>query len=218
MPPTEPDDNEAPDDQNSGSVSVSTPSESIRNSPEYRALQAELRKESRKAGNLTQQLAVARGEAETNRAAAEAARQMEQETQLSTILGQDGVAAWNEIAEMASTDQVGAARRFAQLMAKAQSQPAAAASESQSTESTTEVPAVSAPLPPSRTMDSSAPLSRAVTGPDLEALIASEEAKFRAVVDRNLNTSTRNRVTMKERGEGMMAYMNAAYRKALDRA
>ena len=186
---------------------------SIRSSPEFRALEKEHRKTVRALGSANTALAAARTEAEQARLAAEAERQAALESQLNTELGEDGIAAFNELAELSQSDPVAAARRFKELMATAQS---GAESEPPPAPPEPEGAAVSAsvPPPPGATVDGGQPLG---TQPqdEIEALTKPLDARWAATVERNLTPSQRNRVTMKERADALIGFVASAYIKAV---
>ena len=189
--------------------------EAVRNTPEFRALAQQLRTTARENGTLKAAQARIREEAETSRLAAEAQRQAALESQLTDILGADGIAAYQEVAELGATDPVAAARRFAELTkASAQSagQPGPTPLAAPTAPEGVLVPAQTPP-PPSGGVDANAPLMNA-QGEDIAALTGQLDARYAAAVERNQNTATRSRVTMRERADAMIAYLGSAYVKA----
>lgn len=216
-------------DPGTGSPSLTLTPEAIRSSPEFQALERENRKLARQKGDADKAAAEARANAETARQAAEAERQRMLEQTLTDVLGEDGVAAWTEVAELSQTDQVAAARRFAELMAagRAQSAPAGGApagdgdadsdSEGDNVPAPGQPAAPATPPPPSRGLGGGAPLGAAATAEDIDALVTELSDRYQGVVDRNQDPLTRNRVTMRDRAAGMISYLGAAYLKALGR-
>ncbi len=66
------------------------------------------------------------------------------------------------------------------------------------------------PAPP-RGLDANAPLSQPPAPQDPNLAIADQlDGRFNAIVERVQNPDTRRRVTMRERGEGMISYVGAA--------
>jgi hypothetical protein len=187
--------------------------DAVRNSPEYKELARQNRALARQAGTASAAEQRARSEAERVRAAAEAESEAALALELQTSLGEDGVAAFNEIAELSATDPRAAARKMAALIAEARAQnPAAGAATSGQPAPAPEGNVPPAPTP--RGMDAGAPLvPPATTDPDL-ATADALEARYAAVVARNTNPATRNRVTMKERAEGLISYLGASVLRA----
>lgn len=206
----------------SGNPALSMTSDAVRNSPEFQALAKQNRLLARQKGTAEAAAVAARSEAETARQAAEAERNAALVQQLTATLGADGIAAYNEIAELSATDPVAAAVRLAEF-AKAgagQTPPAQAPGATvtpaaQAGEGTVANAAqAQTPPPPSQGADGGQPLGMASTGEDQNAIIASLEKTYSDVVVRNQNFATRNRVTMKDRAAAMIAYVGAAYLKA----
>lgn len=193
--------------------------DAIRNSPEYQAIAEQNRILARQAGDAKAQAAKVREEAERQRQAAEAQRAAAMETQLKEVLGPDGVAAWAEIAELSRTDQVAAAKRFRDLMQGAQSAapaPAAQASAPATTEETvSQTTQAATPPPPTSGLDGGQPLGQSGPSEDLDVEIDRLSTRYNDVVERNQNPATRNRVTMRDRGDAMISFLGAAYLKAL---
>lgn len=192
----------------------STPAD-IKASPEFKAMAKIARDNARAAGTAKAREIVARTAAEQAVQAAEAQRQAQMEAQFTDILGEDGIAAYQEFAELSETDPVGAARRFASLMAAGQTPAAGAAAEAPPTAPEGNVPAPTPPMP-SGAIDGNAPLSPP-PAEDLAALTASLDARYADIVARNQDPLTRNRVTMRERAAGFIAYVGSAYVQATGR-
>lgn len=212
------DDTLAPDDEldaPSAPASVAASPADVKASPEYRALQRRLRTESRERGRLEQQLGTERERA----AAAEADRAAEQEAQIREVLGDDGVDAWNEIADLSSSDPVAAARKLrdfaaqrAQSSPPAQSQPQAGVPPNGGQPVSQNTP----PPPPSSGVGAGVPLGAQGNDNSWGAIRADAQARFDAVVERNQNPATRNRVTMRDRQAGIMAYLEGSYAGAME--
>jgi hypothetical protein len=196
---------------------ASTP-ENVRNSPEFQAVEKKLRTTARQLGRSQAAEARARTAAETARQTAEVERQAALEAQLVDILGADGIATYQEIADLGATDPVAAARRFAELMAKGAQSAGQGAPDPNAPPAP---PAGGAPVPaqtpppPSGGVDGNAPLITA-QGEDIAALTATLDKQFNDVVERNQNTTTRNRVTMRERAGAMIGFLGSAYVKAMN--
>lgn len=190
-------------------------SDAVRNSPEYKELARQNRLLARQAGSATREAETARGAAERARAAAEAESQADLERELMESLGEDGVAAYNEIAELSQTDPRAAARRMAALLKSRGQTPAdviaAATEQPAETEEGNLAPAV--PQPP-RGVDAGAPLSQGVAVDPNVAIAADLEKTYSDVVARNQDPRLRTRVTMKDRANGLIAYLGAAYIKS----
>lgn len=191
---------------------VSAPtSDAVKNSPEYKELQKQMREMARENGTLRRNEATARAEAERQRIERETAEQEAMTNEISDLLGADGLAAWDEFAQLSQTDPRAAARKWAELTGKM----ADARAEQQI--NAPEVPAVPPQQPtpqvppPPRTLDGGAPLQpMAAPDPD-EQIIQQRTKEFQDLAERNLRES--NRVTDRERADGMMGYLEAAYRK-----
>lgn len=191
--------------------------EALRNTPEFRALEKAHRKTARQLGTANRQLSAVRTQAEADRQAAEAERQAALEAHIEATLGEDGVAAFQELAELSQTDPVAAATRFAELMANAQSAPPAAnGGEPTDTDPSQEALVnASVPPPPGGGVDGSAPLQPAPRQDEIEALTRPLDERYAQTVERNLSPLTRNRVTMRERAAALIGYVESAYIKAI---
>ena len=183
---------------------TSLSSEQVRNSPEYRALQAQHRTLARQKGTAERQLAEARADAERAQQTAIASQTAAQQAEIEAILGPDGVEAWNQIAELSANDPVAAARRLAEVRAQ---QPAAAPATGGETVTQPQAPATP---PPPRSIDAGAPLATVASRTE-EERIAQLGQTFSDVVKANQEAA--NRVTMKDRARGGIAYLEAAYRQ-----
>jgi len=203
--------------------SLSLSSETVRNSPEYRELQRQVREASRAKGRAEQDAVTARSEAEQVRQAAEAQRQAVLAEQMASILGEDGVEAFNAIADLSAVDPAEAARKFRELVAQsAQSarmtnpvNPETAASNGGAP-----VPAQQqqTPPPPSAGLSGDAPLGQSTTGIDWDAIAKGSTDRYAEIVARNQDPVTRARVTDRERGEGFMSWLAASYVKGMKAA
>ena len=191
--------------------------EAIRATPEFRALETQLRASARREGSAKKAAGKARTEAETYRQAAEAQRAAALDAEISS-LPEAAVAAYEELAELGQTDPVAAARRLAELLTSAQSAQAPAAGEAAPTAAPTEVPVSggnpSVPPPMSAGADGNVPLNTP-PGEDLDTKTARLDDRYAAVVARNQDPVTRNRVTMRERADGLISYLASAYIKAV---
>lgn len=194
------------------------PADAVRQSPEYKALADQNRALARQAGSARRENEQLRQQAEADRAAAEAARQAAVEQQIIATLGEDGVAVWEDLANLSATDPVAAAKRLAEFaQARAQSAatttppPPAAPSPG---EGNVPAPQSSPTPPPARGLDASASLAPSTSGPDYDEIATGLERSYAEQVERNQNFATRNRVTMRDRGRGFIAYLGAAYLKA----
>lgn len=189
--------------------------EAVKATPEFQALSQQLRQTARENGRLRAAEARIRQEAEQARLAAEAERQTALESQLADILGQDGIATYQEIAELGATDPVAAARKFAELMGKGvQSAPVADVPPAPPPAPGEAIVPAQTPPPPPGGADANAPLLTA-QGEDIAALTGQLDKRYTDVVERNQNPSTRNRVTMRDRADAMISYLGSAYVKAL---
>lgn len=220
-------DGEGEGDGGGNAATTSLTPEQIRNSPEFRALEEQNRLLARQAGSARADLERQRQASEAERQAAEAQRQADQSAAISAMLGPDGVAAWTELAELSQTDQVAAARRFQELVNRTNSgqtaasgaapaatteQPPAGGTEEQVAGQASTTPGT--PPPPPTGVSGAAPLSPATSEVDVDALVAGLTDTYAKTVERVQNPVTRNRVTMRQRGDAFMAYLGAAYVKA----
>lgn len=187
--------------------------DAIRNSPEYKEALRQNRLLARQAAEAKRAEQQARLAAEQARQAAEAQQQADLEAELESTLGADGVAAYNEIAELSQSDPVAAARKLAQLMASARGQtPAAGAPTAPPPAPAPEAPPVATPAPP-RGLGADAPLGQppAANQRDPYDVMADElEARFNAAVERNQDPSRRNRMTMRDRADAVISYVGSA--------
>lgn len=189
-----------------GSSTTTLSPEAVLNSPEYRELTRQNRALARRAGTAERQAAEARATAERERQAAEAREREAQSTEIAAILGDDGVAEWNEIAELAATDPRAAAQRYAELRRKVALPPTLLSADQGGNVTSPAAP------PPPRTLDAGSPLASTVDTSEQE-YIASLEKRFNDGVE--LNQKAPNRFTMRQRADAIIAYAEAAYRKAM---
>jgi len=182
------------------------PADLVRNSPEFRALQEQNRILARKAGSADAAIAAARAEAESVRQAAEAERNAALAQTLRTKLGDDGLAFWNQLSEMSATDPLAAAdllaewRTGGQTPGAAAPKPPAPVPQEGQQQMTPQAPA---PMPSGLHADS--PLGSTTPQESDEETIAAFDKKITDLTTRNYDPLTRNRVTTKERDEGIMA-------------
>lgn len=191
--------------------------DAIKRSPEYQALLKANRSLARANGTLTGQVGTARTQAEEARLAAEATKQAALDAEITAALGEDGVTFWSEFAELAQTDPVAAAKRLAEFRASgvaAQSAAAdadPAAGDPDAGEGGT-VPAQTPP-PSSRGVDGGASLTQPA-GETPDQIVAGLTKTFQDTVERVQDPTTRNRVTMKDRAAGFIAFLGASYVQA----
>jgi len=202
-----------------GNPTLTLPPDLIRNSPEYRELQRQVREGARATGRATAEAASARAEAESVRQAAEAQRQAVLADQMTAILGDEGVDAFNAIADLSAVDPVEAARRFRELVANS-AQNAVAATQTPGTGATTggtQVPEQQqqTPPPPSAGLSGDAPLGQPTTGVDWDEVTKGATDRYAEIVARNQDPVMRARVTDRERGEGFMSWLAASYVKGM---
>lgn len=196
-------------------VSTSMPPEFVRNSPEYQELQRQLRAEARRRGSLEADLAKARAAEEQSRQAAEATAAEAREREIRSIVGDDGLAAWNTIAEQSATDPIAAARTLAELMrgAQATAAPPPAPASPQEAPVTEQTPAPAVPPPPSG-LAAATPLGSPSAADSDAETIAGLERQFAETADRVQNPLTRNRVRQRDIGDAFASYVSAALMKA----
>lgn len=197
-------------------ANLSLTPEQIRNSPEFRAQARENRKLARQLGEAQTAAAAARTEAEGARQAAEAKQQADLVAELTATLGDEGVADYNELVELAATDPTAAARKMAALIAQARVQsPAPGSPPPAPPAPATGAPVVPGTPPPPSGLGADAPLGAPPAAADPNAqLIADLEGTFGSVVERVANPETRRRVTAKDRAAAAIGYIGAAVLKA----
>jgi len=195
------------------------PPEAIRNSPEYKELARQNRQLARQAGAATRAEQMARAETERQRAAAEAQEQADFETEIAATLGEDGVAAYSEIAELTASNPRAAARKLAELIAQVRAQSSTPANGGEAPpapapEGGAPVPPAGTPPPP-RGLGADAPLGQPPAVQDPTAQIITDlEKQYSDVADRVADPTTRRRVTMRDRAGAFIGYVGAAYLKA----
>lgn len=199
--------------------------EAVRNTPEYQAVLRQNRDLARKLGTEKKRAEEARLAAEQIRLAAEAEREAARAAQVRDVLGDDGLAAYSELADLTATDPLAGAKAFRELLDRAmqsgaatrqstatQVQQTATANATSEAHTVPETPA--APPPPSSGIDVSAPLGAATSGEDFDTLVTDLESDVGKVIEQNQNPMARNRVTEAIRREALMKYLGAAYIKA----
>jgi hypothetical protein len=178
----------------------------VRNSPEFRALQEQNRILARKAGTADAAIAAARADAESVRQAAEAERNAALAQTLRSTLGDDGLAFWNQLSELSATDPVAAAKALADWRVSGQTPPAAAQTPPVPTPQEGQRQMTpQAPAPLQSSLHADAPLGSATPQESDEETVAAFDKKIHDLTERNYDPLTRNRVTTKERDEGIMA-------------
>lgn len=201
---------------------LTLPADAVRNSPEYQELQRQRREDARERGRIEAEAAQIRADAERQLQAAEAVRQQALAEQLQTVLGEDGMAAFNELAELSSTDPVAAGKRFKELMGGSPAQsdgtihPLPGAEQSQEGEGEQQVSqqqqsASQTPPPPGTGVSGDAPLGQGQIGTDWDEIATGLDGTYAETVKRNQDPVTRARVTDKERGGALMAWLGSAY-------
>lgn len=189
--------------------------ESVRNTPEYRALAQRARASARAAGSAIANERRAREDAEALRLAAEAQREADVEARIGA-LPEAARVAYQELVELGQTDPVAAARRLGELMATTAQSGGDETTDEGTADTAPEgatVPAQQAPRPMSGGVDGNASLSQQ-SQDDPETIATRLDKIYNDAVERNQNGLTRNRVTMKERAAGFIAYLGAAYTRA----
>lgn len=190
--------------------------DAVRRSPEYLESQRQLHAARSEAGRNRSLAEQARAEAEQARQAAEAERVNAQHESIRQILGDDGVAEWEAIAELSGSDPVKAAERFRDFgsrMAQSQQPPAV------------QTPPVAPQLPPaggtqvpqfpsSGALGGNAPLGQATAESGWDPIVERATKDFNDVVERVQNPDTRNRVTQRDRAKGMMGFLEGSYAQA----
>jgi hypothetical protein len=208
-PPADGDGNAAP--PASGALDL-TP-DLVRSTPEYQELQRQNRILARENGQAKAQAAAARTQAEATAQAAEAERTAAQANRVREILGEDGLAMWDQFADLSSTDPVKAAELLAEYTkGKAQSHPAVPQAPAPAAAAGGNIMAGTQPATGLSRSVGTAPL--AGQSDDPAETIAALEKRYADVVERNQDSSLRNRVTMKDRASAMISYLGAAYLKA----
>lgn len=206
-----PDAEESQDDAPPATAAPSTAltPEAVRNSPEFRAMAKQLRNESRARRRIEGEAVRQRAEAETARLAAEAQLEEQVGDQIQAILGDEGVAEWNQISELASTNPVEAARQFAALTHRAAAE-AAGGNASQEDE---QVPGTQPTTPPvPRTVSASAPLAPASAQENEDAYDRELDQRYTSAVAR---VQARERLRPRESADAFIAYLERGYRKGI---
>jgi len=210
------------EDEPTGTPTLTLPADMVRNSPEYRELQRQVREGARSQGRAQADAAAARAETEAVRQAAEAQRQAVLAEQMAMILGDEGVDAFNAIADLSAVDPVEAARKFRELVASSAQSNVAAAQNAGNGAATggTPVPEQQqqTPPPPSAGLSGDAPLGQSTTGVDWDSISKGATDRYAEIVTRNQDPVTRARVTDRERGEGFMSWLAASYVKGMKAA
>jgi hypothetical protein len=200
-------------------ASLALTPEQVRSTPEYRTLERELHGERSARGRSDAELERVRGAAESQRQAAEAERAVTQREQIRAILGDEGVSEWEAIAELSGSDPVAAATRMRDFGARLAQSPSAPSAQPAPVATTTPAGGTTVPpLPPAGALGGNAPLGQPVDLSGWDDVIAERTATFNEVVERNQNPATRNRLTMRDRARGIMAYVEGAYAQAFKNA
>lgn len=195
---------------------IAQASDTVKNSPEFKAVEKAARKTARNAGKVARDAYISRVAAETDRQAAEALSRAAQDDSIRSLLGEDGVAAWANIAELSETDPVAAATAMRDFgLQLAQSQAAAGAAEAGTTPPEGGTVPGTPPLP-GGTVDPNASLAPPPTD-ELDQLITQLDGTYAAAVERNQDPLTRNRVGMRERSQAFIAFLGSAYMQAVKR-
>lgn len=235
MPPEgdDPEQNPPPDGDANASPAGNPPAapaitsltpDAVRQSPEYRAQQAAARTAAREQGRLATENARLREEAETARTAAEAQARESQLAGVRSVLGDEGVALYDEIAELSATDPVGAANKIRELglkLAQTQQQQPPAGSEpapgDQPAGGTTVPPQGQAPFPPPGGVSASAPVGQPAVDNSWETIGKEAEQRYQDVVATVQGPlSGRNRVTGRMRTAAVMDFLVSSVAKAID--
>lgn len=184
------------------------PVEAVRNSPEYQALQEQLRQTARQSGAYRAEAERLRATQEAQRQAAEAERVQATQQAMQEALG-DKAQDFGQFATLLQSDPVAAARRYAEMTAvQSPIMPAAAPAQAAPTDGGVQVP--SAPQPPSMGVSASSPLGQSYQQTQDER-IASLDEEIDKVVKANQNLSTRARVTDRIRATAMGQYIRRGY-------
>lgn len=190
--------------------------DAVRTSPEYRELAKQNRKLARELGSAKATEASVRATAEAERQAAEAQQLEAQAAQMVEILGDEGLAEWEAIAELSTTNQVEAARRFKELMTRAQAQsqpPEGAPVAAGSAEPAEGTPTVTTPAVPPRGVDADQPLMTK-PGEEQSTMLNALEQQFTDVGNRvQQQAQGGRRVSYKERAQALIGYVAASYIK-----
>jgi hypothetical protein len=216
------DDTPEPEGQTPPSLTLSP--DAVRNSPEYRALAKQARDNARAAGRAEAEAARVRTEAAEALQAAEAQRQQAIADQIAEVLGDDGVDAFNDLAELSASDPVAAARKFQSLISQyAQSggnvERLDAAVSGEANAGGTTVTEQAPPPVPSNRVDGDAPLNQpGPQGDDWEGISKDAAGRYAAVVERNQDPIMRSRVTDRERAGGFMAWIEASIASTMAKA
>lgn len=184
------------------------PAEAVRNSPEYQALQEQLRQTARQSGSYRAEAERLRSQQEAQRQAAEAERLQATQQAMQEALGEKAQD-FGQFAQLLQSDPVAAAKRYAE-MTEAQTlvMPAAAPAQAAPTAGGSQVP--TAPQPPSMGVSASAPLGQTHQQTQDER-IASLDEEVGKVVKANQNLSTRARVTDRVRAVAMGQFVRRSY-------
>jgi hypothetical protein len=193
-------------------AAVALTPEQVRNSPEYRELARQNQLLARTSGQNERVARLAREEAERTRLAAEARAQQDLETQLAATLGEDGLAAYNEIAQLSQSDPTAAAKRIAELVAQARGQtpPAVQPGAAPPAPDTggNVPPAPSAP----RGLSADAPLGQPpVTQDEYAAAAEVLDREYNDIVARVQDPQLRRRVTTADRAKAFIGFLGSSY-------
>lgn len=201
-------------------ATISLTADAVRNSPEYREQAKVARREARQRGTVDAENARLRAELEQVRTAAEATARESQVEQIRGILGDEGVAAWDQIAELSTTDPVAAAREFAGFGQRmAQSRAAQAAADVGPATTPPAAPAGGTVPPaqlPNSGVSASAPLGQPAVDNSWDTIGAEAEARYQDVVKTVQGpVGGRNRITGRIRQAAIMDYLVSSVAKTL---
>lgn len=194
------------DPPTTGSVSTAAVPETVRNSPEYRELQRQNRELARRRGDAERREAEARAEAERLRTEREAQQDEAVRAEVQRVLGDEGVAAWEQFAELSATDPIAAAREMAKWR---QANPASTDGQATTEGAVTQQQRQAPPPPPIRTLDGGSPLASVADDAEQRRMDQLDKT-YEDVVARNRR---REPVRRREREGGIMAFMESSYRK-----
>lgn len=186
--------------------------EQIRNSPEFRELARQNQLLATAGGRNAREASTARAEAERQRLAAEAKQQQDLEASVVAILGEDGLAAYNEITQLSQSDPGAAALKLAELVAQARGQTPPAVQPGAAPAAPVAPGGIVPPAPSApRGLSADAPLGQLPVAVDEYTQVADElDSTYNDVVKRVQDPQLRRRVTTADRAKGMISYLGAS--------